>query len=62
VREDDFGPVRDVHQRLDRVLIEIHGDRLQAAGMKDRTRTARKTANGKTKRTNKKSHGLPWLS
>jgi hypothetical protein len=32
MRKDDFGPVRDVHQRLDRVLIEIHGDRLQAAG------------------------------
>jgi hypothetical protein len=34
--------------------------------MKDRTKTARVTVNGGAKRTdkstNKKSHGMPWLS
>ncbi|CAM2158588.1 conserved hypothetical protein [Paraburkholderia tropica] len=34
MRENDFGPVGDVHQRLDRVLGKIHGNGLRAGAAK----------------------------
>jgi len=42
VRENDFGPVGDVHQRLDRILIEIHDGRLQTAGKRWMRRKSKK--------------------
>jgi hypothetical protein len=34
MRENDFGAVRDVHQRLGRVLGELHGGGLQGVDAK----------------------------